>query len=233
MICVENLESSIRQKQPHRKPRYETLREIYPSSCSSEDLFGTMGLVGMHRIREFEEGRELCFLRSSNLQVRRLTDDKMFASLEGALPPGRSQWKLVNYYISPKNLALVLQFLPVSDEMATEAGKYAEAINAEWQDEDPNDLDDLEGCEYCTVFDEEAMSTEILMDKYAVQLELVGSYTIFLAADDGSGEYVRRGKDAKTKKTLLRYVEIAQDTKILEHVLTEDAETMQTINYCI
>lgn len=218
MVDIDYLECLISRKQAHRPPRLETAREIYCSPCNAEDTFGYVTLADLYRINQYTEKRKLNFLRSEAMQVRRVSDGKAFASLEEALPMGRARWKLINCYCSV-GAKLMLQLVPISEELTSEAERHIQAITDEWR---------LDECEECTVFDEEETAVECLLDEYAVELELTGSYTVFMEAEDGSGEYICR---ENTTKPWLHYVEIAQDTKIVEHILTEGESMMKTIRY--
>lgn len=231
MFNVEEFEQWINQKQHGRKIE-EDLQLLSPDVATDQDMFGYVSLDDIADFHNFEEQREIHFISSKKLTVRRVNEETVFASLEEAMPGGRDQWKFVNYFICPKKMVLVLQFLPISEEMIQKADKCLDAFEHEWGVPDP-----LSGEDWTEVEEKEDVADE-LMGKYMLQLELTGSYKVAFTSKDGS-EYVRQGRaktldttTAKTStKTRIQYIEFANDLKTREHILTEGEKTMRSIYY--
>lgn len=217
MFNPDALRGIIRRKQPG-KTYEETARALRPSASGSEDTFGELTLDDMCHISTFEEERELIFMNSDRLAVLRKCDNMgAYSSLEEALPGGCDQWKFVDCHIDPDRAALVLQFLPVCDELSREAGESLTALNEAWRESEELDPEDF------TQHDEEEIDVQVLLGKYAIQIVLTGKYEIFLASpeDGGTGEYVQRGISKKTGKMSLKFVELSDDIKINAYVLTK------------
>lgn len=240
MFNAEEFEQWINQKQHGRKIE-EDLQPLSPDAYETANAFGCVSPTDIRTIDSFKEKREICFLSSEKLRVRRLGDEAKFASLEEALPGGREQWKFISYLICPEKMALILRFLPVSEEMMREAididAKCQELDNSTGVDEEPADPSLYEYGEPDWVELSESDSLEgHLIDKYSLQLELTGAFKVVFEGD-GDGEYVRRGKahnrhsTGSTSKVRIQYIEFANDLKTCEHILTEGEKTMRSTYY--
>lgn len=226
MFDPDALREVLARKQANRITE-EGARILQPSPSGSEDTFGRPTLKDIYHISAFEEERELHFMAGDRLEVLRPSDGKKVRSIEEALPGGRDEWKLSSYHIDPDRAALVLHFLPISGELAREAGECLEVISEaqrESEDVDPEDF---------TLYDEEELEVQVLVGKYEIQVTLVGKYEIFLSSprDGATGEYVRRGKSKRSGKMHLKYVELSDDIKIATYVLTKHGSSMKHIRY--
>lgn len=227
MFDADNLRKLIKREQARLTLREVELSPIAPSIANAMDMLGCIDLSDVGDMRNYEEARTLHFLQTNRMQVSVADEGGSYQSLEEALPGGRDQWKLVYYHVCPIRMALLLRFLPISGKLEQEAARYLDAVKLAWPQEEKANPTDIGSDES----DERKSAVNALVRRYSRTLMLTGSYEVFLEGMDAS-EYIRSGKASVDKtKARLRYVELAQDLKTGEYVITEGRETMIYIPY--
>lgn len=220
MIIAEDVQNLLRKKQKHWK-REIPIGDIHPTPNNDSDRIGTITLEDLAHVDTMADVRELNFLDSAKMWVRTADGGKV-ESLEEALPGGRKDWRLIDYYVSADKAAVILNFIPVSEQLKTQAQYAAEILEKEYAEQSDDAYWDAE--------DAEEDSVCAILQQYQHPVQLRGWYKLFLANEDGSGEYVQR-RHTQDRKTKLKYCEASADRKTLGYVMIRCTQTMTRIHY--
>ncbi len=197
-------------------------KEVPPCETGDGTVIDLSDLADMQLV--VDERKIILNPKARRMRVRVPGQARLFTSIEAALPGGQEAWALVAHFIHSKNATLWLSFLPKnSEEMAAAAIEAMQTMERTWG-EDWEDDDDAQT--------EEDWQCEQIMSKHLLQLELDGTYELYLAATDGAnGEYVRRGKAADCQAMRLKIVEFDEFNKIESLTCTKGRKFVEKVTY--
>lgn len=196
--------------------------EVRPCETGDSTPIDLSDLADMQWV--VDEREILLNTKTRGMQVRIPGQARLYASIEAALPGGREAWALVAHFVHSLNATLWLSFLPKNSvEMAAAANAALAALEHTWG-EDWEDNEDAQ--------EEQDWHCDQIMSKHMLQLELRGSYEIYLGATDGeNGEYVRRGKASECRAMRLKIVEMDEFNKVECLTCTERRKFVEKITY--